>query len=216
LCIAERSSALNKAGTAWMRCVHDRVPRRCIRARRGTPGSSANREGSAGPGVEVESCALDDVRYEIATLTAQGLCYLQVGNVIAHSHWSPAADALLESLLDRLRAFDEFFSNHKAPGNKDDVVAKDVAPGWKKRRTLRSHERKAINWRLSRFASKRPAEPTWQIGDMVHRALEASARFLKEPELQALSDVAGQVDDALANFDLLRALVSSHGWHSHP
>jgi len=163
----------------------------------------------------VEHPALDDLRYEIATLAAQGLLYLRVGNVIAHSQWSPAADALLESLLHRLRALDDFFSNRTEPGNKDDVVAKDLAPGWKKRRTLHTGERKAINWRLAHFTSDRPVEPTWQIGDMVHRALEASARFLKEPELQTLSDVAKQVDDALASWDLLYIVVSSPGRHAH-
>ncbi len=119
------------------------------------------------------------VSYECGTLISQGLLYLREGAQLAAdtAHLYPAADALLESLLTKLRSLDAFFSNFEVRAT--DAIASDLAPGWAPFAILTPDERKMINVRIAHLTYLRPTEHEWEFGLMIRRALETMKRFIE-------------------------------------
>ncbi|RIK10606.1 MAG: hypothetical protein DCC49_02835 [Acidobacteria bacterium] len=142
--------------------------------------------------------------YETEMLLSQGLLYLDHGREIADDRSEGkqvVADALLDSILNRLRAFDAFFDPCGKRVEKTDAIASDMANRWESRPTLRSETRKNINVRLSHLTYIRPREHAWEIGIMIGEALEAIRDFMHatlvsdESRNQLLKSVESTLDD---------------------
>lgn len=121
--------------------------------------------------------------YEVDMLVSQGLLYLDHGREIAEDHNNPmrhTVDALLDSILNRLRAFDEFFSSRNAKFDHD-ARASDLAltVKWELRRPILDCDtRTRISRQPSHLTYDRPDEE-WGIGLMIREALEMIGKFLR-------------------------------------
>lgn len=120
--------------------------------------------------------------YEVEMLRSQGLLYLDHGREVAEDRSDGrqvVADALLDSLLNRLRAFDAFFG---LVWRKDtDAIASDpdLTNGWEEGQILLPATYTSICRRLSHLTYDRPPEHVWHIGIMIRKALEAVRDFLR-------------------------------------
>lgn len=117
-------------------------------------------------------------RYEVGILVSQSKLYLDHGEELAHDRdLYPAADALLDALLVRLRSLDAFLNNDEKWSR--DAVARHVVQQWQGIPTLDEHQRDDISARIAHLTYDRPPTHEWPIGDMIRRTLEAVKAFLE-------------------------------------
>jgi hypothetical protein len=121
--------------------------------------------------------------YHVGVLLSMSRLYLADGATLAadtagRRPMYPAADALFEMLLLRLRSFDSFLAC--IGGNPTDATARDWVSSWAPRSVLLGTERADINKRLAHLTYEQPPFHDWAIGEMVRRCCEALEQFLTD------------------------------------
>jgi len=119
--------------------------------------------------------------YNVGVLLSMSRLYFNEGESFAASTGGdvsmyPAADALFEMILLRLRTFDSFFG---PTAKKDD----DADPAhwvtlWTSASVLDISERAAISKRLAHLTYSQPPSHEWAIGAMVRQCCDAIDQFL--------------------------------------
>lgn len=140
----------------------------------------------------------NDLSYELLLFRSTSIRYIRDGAAIAAAGL-PDADALLESVLTRLRALDSFYGLGRAKAT--DALAEDICDDWTRARVITGKGmRRAINTRLEHLVYGRSANFDWPIGEMVHRGLEVTSAFLKQAKRSALKPALVEIERALAGW----------------
>jgi hypothetical protein len=151
-------------------------------------------------------------RYEVAGLVGQGMLYLRHGHrIMLDPELSPAADALLEALLIRLRSLDSFFDNQRKWTT--DAIGADLT-SWEGRSTLVA-DAGAVNKRVAHLTYERPEVHEWPIGVMVRAALEAARDFIDACPTDARAAWADVRDEVVTALDNWGDLDNVWTWPNH-
>jgi hypothetical protein len=154
--------------------------------------------------------------FEVGVLVSQGRLYLDEGKSLAEDkeRLYPAADALLDAILVRLRSFDSFLRNIASHGT--EAVARHVVPQWQARKTLTRDQRTMINVRVAHLTYERPGVHEWPIGKMIRLTLEVIRDFIaaagSPPEWASRQ---GEVNDWLDNWGDRDRIWTENDNHAH-
>jgi len=119
--------------------------------------------------------------YNVGVLLSMSRLYFEKGAQFAAPTGGdvpmyPAADALFEMILLRLRTFDSFFRSNASQG--DDAVPAHWGASRPSALVLVNSERADISKRLAHLTYSQPPSHEWAIGAMVRRCCEAIDQFL--------------------------------------